>query len=56
VHAALRARLGDGATGDAAPPEPEEDEAAAPLALQLAIDVSEADAAETAGDATASGT
>ncbi len=56
VHAALLARLGDGATGDAAPPEPEEDEAAAPLALQLAIDVSEADAAETAGDATASGT
>ncbi len=54
VHAALLARLGDGATGDAAPPEPEEDEAAAPLALQLAIDVSEPDAGvEPAADAPA---
>jgi exoribonuclease-2 len=44
VHAALLARLGEGASGGATPPEPEEDEAAAPIALQLAIDVSEADA------------
>ena len=51
VHAALLARLGDGMGAEAAPPEPEEDEAAEPIALQLAIDVSEADA--PAGAATA---
>jgi exoribonuclease-2 len=44
VHAALSARLGEAAAGPAAAPEPEEDEAAAPIALQLAIDVSESDA------------
>ena len=53
VHAALLARLGDGATGDAAPPEPEDDDAQAPVALQLAIDVNDSDAAETATSDTA---
>jgi exoribonuclease-2 len=54
VHAALLARLGEGAGTEAAPPEPEEDEAAAPIALQLAIDVSEAEApAEDAAGAPA---
>jgi exoribonuclease-2 len=55
VHAALVARLGDGTTSDAAPPEPEDEDAAAPLGLQLAIDVAEPDTpAETATDAAAS--
>jgi exoribonuclease-2 len=43
VHAALLARLGEGASAEAAPPELEDDETSAPIALQLAIDVSEAD-------------
>jgi exoribonuclease-2 len=56
VHATLLARLGDGASATAAPSEPEEDETNAPLALQLAIDVSDVDAAaEAAGGATANG-
>jgi exoribonuclease II len=51
VHSALLARLGEGGSTEAAPPEPEEDEGSAPLALQLAIDVADADApAETASD------
>ena len=55
VHAALLARLGDGTTSDAAPPEPEDEDAAAPLGLQLAIDVTEPDTpAEAATDAAAS--
>ena len=53
VHAALLARLGDVAAAEAVAPEAEDDESAAPIALQLAIDVSEsdapADAAPTAG-------
>ncbi|HEX6720480.1 MAG TPA: RNB domain-containing ribonuclease, partial [Burkholderiaceae bacterium] len=54
VHANLLVRLGEGASTEATPPEPEDDEASTPLALQLAIDVSEADApAEAATDAAA---
>jgi exoribonuclease-2 len=57
VHAALLARLGEGGSTEAAPPEPEEDEASAPLALQLAIDVADADTpAETTSQITAADT
>jgi len=51
VHAALLARLGDVAAAEAVAPEAEDDESAAPIALQLAIDVSEADAPADAAPA-----
>jgi len=54
VHAALLARLGEATTSEAAPAEPEDDDAQAPLALQLAIDVTESDAAEATSDTAAS--
>jgi exoribonuclease-2 len=51
VHAALLARLGDVAAAEAVAPEAEDDESAAPIALQLAIDVSESDAPADAAPA-----